>query len=171
MIDIWFIITTLGDTALWVAISIALVLLYMFPRLLIWKGRRHGPKRKVFKKFLIIFLISLYVTFGLTYAVKATLDVPRICSVCPAEGCNPYCPPDASFPSGHSATSFVFFTCLALVTRKRWTLPLFVVPALVAASRYVLGVHTILDLIGGVVLSILVSVAVAELLPVLIKRA
>lgn len=158
----WNIISFLGEPVLWVAVSIVLVLVYAFPRMLVWKGKKRGPRRKKFKKFLFVFLISLYLTMGIMQAGKMFFDIPRPCIVCPAEGCNPYCLPDSTFPSGHSATVFVFFSSLAIIFRNRWTVPLFIIPALVALSRVFLGVHYMYDVLVGSMIGLMVPFIVME---------
>jgi undecaprenyl-diphosphatase len=62
-------------------------------------------------------------------------------------------PHSASFPSGHSATSFACATVLgALVPRLR--LPALVLAAAVAYSRLYVGVHYPLDVLAGALLGI-----------------
>ncbi len=158
----WDIISFFGEPLLWVVISIVLVLMYLFPRISFWRGKKRGPKRRKFKKFSVVFLISLYITFGAIQAAKLIFDIPRPCVPCPSEGCNPYCLPDSTFPSGHSATIFVFFSSLVIVFRKKWTLPLFIIPTLVAVSRLFLGVHYKYDVIVGSVMGLIIPFLVIE---------
>ncbi len=67
-------------------------------------------------------------------------------------------PHDASFPSGHAATSFAAATILTFAF-PRLGAPLFVLAAAVAFSRVYDGVHYPLDVIGGAALGILVALA------------
>jgi undecaprenyl-diphosphatase len=67
-------------------------------------------------------------------------------------------PHDASFPSGHAATSFAAATMLALAFPRLAPL-LFVLAAAVAFSRVYVGVHYPLDIVGGAVLGMLVAFA------------
>jgi undecaprenyl-diphosphatase len=66
-------------------------------------------------------------------------------------------PHDASFPSGHAATSFAAATTLSLAF-PRFAPFLYVLAAAVSFSRVYVGVHYPLDIFGGAVLGVLVAV-------------
>ncbi len=157
MIEFWYTLTLLSEPEVWGVIGVCFIALYLLLRKTSLKGH---PHLRVFKKFVVIFVVSLFITYSIVLLTKGTLQVPRVCTPCPAAGCNPYCLPDYSFPSGHSATAFVLFTSLYLVMRKRRFLPVFIIPLLMALSRIFLGVHTYADVFAGVAIGFLVTVGV-----------
>lgn len=65
-------------------------------------------------------------------------------------------PTTPSFPSGHAASSFACALVLGAYLPKL-RLPLFVLAALIAASRAYVGVHFPLDVIGGALLGLLIG--------------
>jgi undecaprenyl-diphosphatase len=75
-------------------------------------------------------------------------------------------PHDASFPSGHAATSFAAATTLSFAF-PRLAPVLYVLAAAVAFSRVYVGVHYLLDVIGGAILGTLIAIA----LRLLVRRA
>jgi len=72
-------------------------------------------------------------------------------------------PHDASFPSGHAATSFAAATMLSL-SFPRFAPFLYVLAAAIAFSRVYVGVHYPLDVIGGAALGVLIATALRVLM-------
>jgi undecaprenyl-diphosphatase len=66
-------------------------------------------------------------------------------------------PHDASFPSGHAATSFAAATMLSFAF-PRFAPFLYVLAAAVAFSRVYVGVHYPFDVIGGAFVGVLLAV-------------
>jgi undecaprenyl-diphosphatase len=65
-------------------------------------------------------------------------------------------PDTSSFPSGHAATSFACATVLGAL-EPRLRVPLYVLAALIAASRTYVGVHYPLDVLAGAAWGLLVG--------------
>ena len=72
-------------------------------------------------------------------------------------------PHDASFPSGHAATSFAATTMLSFAF-PRFAPFLYVLAAAVAFSRVYVGVHYPLDVIGGAAVGALIAIALRLLM-------
>jgi undecaprenyl-diphosphatase len=90
--------------------------------------------------------------------LKALLDVERP-SMRYAEPKPLVTPPlDASFPSGHAATSFAAATVLSFA-RPRWAPAFFLLALAIGFSRVYVGVHYPLDIAGGAVLGMSVAIA------------
>jgi len=95
--------------------------------------------------------------------LKALFDRPRP----PLRYAEPktlvHLPHDASFPSGHAATSFAAATMLSFGFPP-FAPFLYVLAAAVAFSRVYVGVHYPLDVLGGALLGALVAIALRLLL-------
>ena len=152
---VWYLISFLGEPYGWLGAGAVLVLVYFIIRGFL------PERRKLLKAFLIVFIPSLLISLGVVQVLKITLDISRPCMPClnylEPPLCNIYCPISAGFPSGHTTAIFTVFTAFYLAFRKRIFLVLFVIPLLVAASRLMLGVHSVLDVAGGAFLAIIVT--------------
>lgn len=153
----WHLISLMAQPESWVFVSIFLFLVYFLLR-------RRGIEKEKFRHFLSLLFLSMFVSFSLVLVLKSTVSLPRPCVPCPAEACNPYCPKDSGFPSGHSAVGFVVFTSLYLVLGRKKFLPIFVLPVLVAVSRVMLGVHTITDIVAGGLLGLMATIIIDRIL-------
>lgn len=146
----WYLVSSVGSPTLWMLLSVVMLVIYTQLKEFCWRDGERS--KRIMKRFLTLFLVSILVTFGATVLLKIALGVPRNCIPCPAPGCNPYCPTDNALPSGHTATAFALFTSIYAVADRKWLLPIFIIPALVGVARVMLGVHTWLDVLAGAVL-------------------
>ena len=108
---------------------------------------------------LFMTLFAVAVSDWLAMGLKALVDRPRP----PLRYVEPKVlvplPNDASFPSGHAATSFAAATILSFASPR--LAPIFYLLATaVAFSRVYVGVHYPLDVIGGAALGTLVALGV-----------
>ncbi|MEM5797953.1 MAG: phosphatase PAP2 family protein [Candidatus Aenigmatarchaeota archaeon] len=114
-------------------------------------------KSQFLKSYSKIYIPSILAFLLLAFVIKSLLPIPRPCIPCPAEGCNPLCPTDASFPSGHSGTVWIMFLPLVLLKRNVRIIPILIIPVLVCASRLALGVHTFYDVLAGAGMGIAIT--------------
>lgn len=158
---IWYLITLIGMPEIWLKLTGVLVAVYFLT-----KKRIPLEKKNFIKKGLIIFIVSLWLTAGVAFFLKYSIPLGRPCIPCTENEleCNPYCPNDNSFPSGHSAVIFCVFTSIFLVFRKKKFLALFLIAILVGLSRYALGVHYPLDIFTGTLIGIVVPIIVLKFL-------
>ncbi len=121
---------------------------------------------------LLLTLVAVALADWSAMGIKALVDRPRP----PSRYATPEplvpVPRDASFPSGHAATSFAAATILAFAW-PRLAPVFFVLAAAVAFSRVYVGVHYPLDVIGGAALGVLVAIALRRLVasPPRLRRA
>jgi len=158
MEQFWAGISFIGEPELWVALPLALFVVYLVIR----KAWPHSRAREPLKTFLFILIPSITIVLGGIYLTKLALPLERPCTVCTGVYepglCNPYCESDPSFPSGHAGASFTAFTALYIALKgKAKLLIMFILPTLVCASRVALGVHTLSDVLAGASLAVLVT--------------
>lgn len=100
-----------------------------------------------------LFLVAAFLLFRLAGRfIKTGLAVPRPCWDPERPSLVP-CPESFSFPSGHALGSAMVAVMLGLIFRKKtaWIAGISI-SLLIAASRVALGVHTPLDVLGGLAL-------------------
>ncbi len=108
---------------------------------------------------LLLTVIAVALADWAAIALKALVDRPRPFIRYPEPKVLVPKPHDASFPSGHAATSFAAATILSFAFPK--AAPAFLVlAAAVAYSRVYVGVHYPLDIIGGAALGAAVAFGV-----------
>jgi undecaprenyl-diphosphatase len=111
---------------------------------------------------LLLTVVAVVLADASAAVVKALVDRPRPFVRYPETKVLVPRPHDASFPSGHAATSFAAATILSFAFPK--AAPAFLVlAAAVAYSRVYVGVHYPLDVIGGAALGALVAIALLRL--------
>ncbi len=137
---------------LWIVIALVLAAVY----------RRWG----VFALTVIAVALSDWSATGL----KALIERPRPPVRYPEPKTLVPVPHDASFPSGHAATSFAAATILSFAF-PRLAPFLYVLAAAVAFSRVYVGVHYPLDVIAGAILGVLIAVGVRFLVQQRLNRA
>ena len=129
-------VTALGDHgAVWIALGVAL--------LLFRRTRLTGAAI-----LLALTLVALVGNMGL----KPLFDRLRPCDIM-GFTLLPACPPDPSFPSGHTAASFASAAVLWL-RRSAFFRPALVLAALIAFSRLYLFVHFPTDVMAGILLGL-----------------
>jgi len=164
VLGIWYAVTLLGTPEYWAFATVVLAGIYFALRTFASENPSWKKHRPALRRFFIVFIPSILLVFGVTLLIKNAWYVQRPCIPCPSEACNPYCDSDSSFPSGHAGTAFVVFSSLYVTYKKRWLLPLFIIPGLIAYSRVALGVHTWADVLAGAFLGLMVPVLVSVML-------
>ena len=134
----WLIITFLGTPEIWLGIAGVLTAFYLLHH---WKRR----EEKRLRRYLKVFLIAFAIVFVIVGVVKEGTAIPRPCNGLPD------CEVGSSFPSGHAAIMFSVTVSTLLFLKRKW-LPILIVPVLVSWSRIALGVHTMMDIVGGAIL-------------------
>ena len=153
--DMWYLATLIGEPVLWLVITAAIALFYIPARRM-----KQFHWKKQYKKFAMLLIISMAISLVATTGLKNTVQLPRPCIPCPADECNQYCETGYSFPSGHASTIFAAFTALFLVlSRKKYSAAIFIIPLIISYSRLALGVHTAGDVLAGAAIGIAAAAA------------
>ena len=79
-------------------------------------------------------------------------------------------PGEFSFPSGHTSCSFAFAVAIYLLLPKKYGVPAMVLATLIAVSRLYVGVHYPTDVLGGLIIGYLSSVAAYYLVTYVRKK-
>jgi membrane-associated phospholipid phosphatase len=115
-------------------------------------------------------LVSLYLNFTL----KGLFDTERPYAIDPAVSRGPQFDATGtgpSFPSGHAQASATFWFLSALYFKRSWLYPLSVLlVVLISLSRVYLGLHFIVDIVGGIGLGVLMVLLSFELSTRLMAR-
>jgi undecaprenyl-diphosphatase len=143
-----------GQGLVWLVIAAAVALLWRRPLVFVEVALADGIANLV------------------AWLLKIAVDRPRPSTVYAQPKPLVHAPHDASFPSGHAATSFACATILA-VAAPRYAVAFYVLAAAIAWSRVYNGVHYPLDVLGGAVLGVLVAIALLRLVRALprLRRA
>ncbi|MCE3282085.1 MAG: phosphatase family protein [Chitinophagaceae bacterium] len=134
--------TYFGDAALWVPMFAYII--WRQKKLYLPLSLASFALGTIFVHVCKIFIVpgELRPTRYITDAFIHTVDGVRV------HGAN-------SFPSGHTATAFVFFLVICLMTRKTWWIPVgFLTAVLVGYSRIYLAQHFPLDVAAGIIAAV-----------------
>ena len=150
----WVAVTKLGDDGwLWIAIGIALL---------------------VFKKTRVVgvtLLLSLLLNALMTnLTLKDFFARPRPFYVNTELVTLIKYPSSFSFPSGHTSVSFAGALVLYHMMSKKIGVPAVVVATMIGFSRMYVGVHYPTDVLGGIVVGIIASVAAYYLVKLVSKK-
>jgi undecaprenyl-diphosphatase len=107
---------------------------------------------------LVLTVIAVAVADWSSYGIKAIFDVERPSMRYAEPKPLVHAPIDASFPSGHAATSFAAATVLSFAF-PRWAPAFFLLALAIGFSRVYVGVHYPLDIVGGAILGVSVAIA------------
>ena len=140
----WIFLSYFGDIAYWLGFAISFLLIYPF--------LEEKDKRK--QIWILYYLLpAVLLSYLSSFFLKLMFKVPRICA-----GLS-YCPETYAFPSGHATIAFAFFTIVFLKFKEKphFYLPILLLALLVCYSRLALQVHTLIDILGGSVIGITLS--------------
>jgi len=103
------------------------------------------------RKFALHLLISLFLAWGIGFLIKSIFYFPRPYIMTGFEPLFSH-PLDGSFPSGHTASTFV--VAFGVFRRShRLGFNLLVISAIVAATRVAYSFHSWQDVVGGIILA------------------
>jgi len=153
---VWEIISSFGSIELWIAVSLAcIILLFALPR----------NSKKYFMWFVFLVIPSVIIADTITHGAKLILQIPRPCDGLPG------CPSGYSMPSGHAVVAFAIATVLGLYYKKKaYLIPSLILAAFVGMSRVILGLHTIPDIVAGSFIGIIVGFIVQKMYKTYYKK-
>ena len=111
---------------------------------------------------LVLVLASDFVADGLSLALRQAIGRDRPPLVYPEPKALVAVPHTGAFPSGHASSAFACAVVLAWAS-PRLRVPAFALAAAIAWSRVYVGVHWPLDVLGGAILGVLVSIVLLKL--------
>ncbi|HDD46189.1 MAG TPA: phosphatase PAP2 family protein [Candidatus Aenigmarchaeota archaeon] len=153
--NIWYLLTLFGGIYFLLFLLLLTWSVYLYKRFIAKAGKKETRHAKTFALY---FSFALLLTYFFVIFLKSSLHIERPCIPCTNNSsmCNPYCPLDSSFPSGHTSGIFSAITAFTIFYRRKKYCVLYLLPALVGVSRYMLHVHTLFDIMGGALIGILV---------------
>jgi len=142
----WIFITYFGDIAYWLGFTVSFLMVYPF------LDKKDKEKQKWILYYLLPAVLLSYVS---SFFLKLVFKVPRICVG------ESYCPETYAFPSGHAtiATAFSAITFLWFRRSPKIYVPVLILSLLVCYSRLALNVHTPIDVLGGITVGFIISIA------------
>lgn len=128
--------------------------------ILLWMTSRGQLERA--RRMLLLIVVSVVIAFAASVAIGLARERPRPYVVQPVtRQLVGYPGLDRSFPSGHATIAFAlaFATAFAL---PAWTIPMILIALLVGFGRVFVGVHYPFDVVGGAMLSLIVTYALSR---------
>ena len=159
----WYYVTFLGDPRVWFSIAVIFFVARLYSK---YKNVHHF---QWVGKFIIFSGFGMGAAFGFSEILKHIFQVHRAC----IETANQYCKGIGtfSFPSSHTVIAFAVFVGIFYMIKQSKKKPnpyiwlwIFIIPVFVGLSRVVLGVHTYLDIVGGGITGVLITVFYIEII-------
>ncbi len=121
--------------------------MYLTALVMWWNGQIQGQKLG----------LLVFATMGFTDIVKTAVHTTRPIGVPGILSKYTESAAGASFPSGHTMVSTVYYVTIARYVRRIWRILLLFVPVAIGMSRLYLGVHWPIDVFAGWVLGITIA--------------